>query len=341
MDRIVNRDTLQILGRRVREHVADGLGTVTGRAIVFGFAFALVAPFVFGTYTVDTITQALIFVLVVTSWNFIAGYFGILTFTHAALFGVGGYAAAILAVEIGLPPIAAIFAAGLVAGAISLPMAISLLRLEGAYVAMLTLAYGQIIYFISITWREVTNGPTGYTEFTPLFGGDRVALFYFVLFTVAVLVAVQYVLLINRFGLVAEAIRESEAAAQMLGNNTRRYKLVGFVIGSSVAGIAGGLQAYNILIISPPMLALNQMIEFMAMGVIGGIRTLGGGVVGAVVVFGLSESLREVGNVRLLVWGLLLMATILYFPNGLVGHDRSVTELRETVGDRIRNLFDR
>lgn len=337
----MNRDTLQILTERVREHVFQGLRTVTGQAIALGFAFALIVPFVFGTYTVDTVTQALIFVLVVTSWNFIAGYFGILTFTHAALFGVGGYAAAILAAEVGLPPILAIFAAGLAAGALSLPMAVSLLRLEGAYVAMLTLAYGQIIYFISITWREVTNGPTGYTEFAPLFGGDRVALFYFVLFTVAILVAVQYVLMINRFGLVAEAIRESEEAAQMLGNNTRRYKLLGFVIGSTIAGTAGGLQAYNILIISPPTLALNRMIEFMAMGVIGGIRTLSGGIVGAIVVFGLSESLREVGNVRLLVWGILLMLTILYFPNGIVGQNRNVTEFREEITDWIRDLFDR
>jgi len=79
----------------------------------------------------------------------------------------------------------------------------------------------------------------------------------------------------------------------MLGNNVPRYKLTGFIIGSAIAGVAGGLQAHTVLIISPPMIEVNRMIEFMAMGIIGGLRTIGGGIFGAVIVFGLSEGLRD------------------------------------------------
>jgi len=335
----MNADSLSILVDRVRADVRARLGTLTGKLVAVGYLLALVVPAVSSGYGLDVATQALIFVLVVTSWNFIAGYFGILSFAHAALYGVGGYAAAILAAEAGIPAVASVFLAGAVTAAFSLPMAVSLLHLQGAYVAMLTIAYAEIIYFVSVLWRDVTGGPTGYTGMPALFGGDRILLFYFVLAVVTVLVALQYVLAVNRFGLVARAIRESEDAAQMLGNNTRRYKLLGFVFGSTLAGVAGGLQAYNILIISPPVLELPRMIEFMAMAIVGGIRTLSGGIIGTLIVYGLSEALRPIGGARLLVWGFLLIVSIMYFPNGITGsarlaagRDRIVEAIRERLG---------
>ncbi len=333
----MNGDSIGILVDRVRADVERNLKTTTGKAIVAGLLVALVVPFLVGGYPLDVATQALIFILVVTSWNFIAGYFGILTFAHAALFGVGGYAAAILSAELGIPVVFAIVLAGVITAAFSLPMAISLLNLHGAYVAMLTIAYAEIIFFVSVMWRDVTGGPTGYTGFPALFGGDRILLYYFVLVVVTVLVAVQYLFTINRFGLVARAIRESEDAAQMLGNNTRRYKLLGFVFGSTMAGVAGGLQAFNIRIISPPVLELERMIEFMAMGIVGGIRSLSGGILGTIVVYGLMEALRPIGGARLLVWGFLLIVAILYFPNGIVGSSEQLGSVRE----RITELFRR
>ncbi len=337
----MNSESLGILVDRVRKDVRENLETTSGKAIAVGFLVAFVVPFFAGGYSLDVATQALIFILVVTSWNFIAGYFGILTFAHAALFGVGGYAAAILAAELGIPVILAIFLAGIITAAFSLPMAVSLLHLHGAYVAMLTIAYAEIIFFVSVMWRDVTGGPTGYTGFPALFGGDRVLLYYFVLIVVALLVAVQYLFTINRFGLVARAIRESEDAAQMLGNNTRRYKLLGFVFGSTLAGIAGALQAYNIRIISPPVLELERMIEFMAMGIVGGIRSLSGGILGTIVVYGLMEVLRPIGGARLLVWGILLIVAILYFPNGLIGSKDQLGSIQDRVVNAIRERLGR
>lgn len=327
----MNLETLSILVDRVRKDVKKNLATTTGKAILVGFIIAFLVPWFTTGYSLDVATQALIFILVVTSWNFIAGYFGILTFAHAALFGVGGYSAAILAAEFGVPVILSVFLAGIITAIFSLPMAVSLLNLHGAYVAMLTIAYAEIIFFASVTFRDITGGPTGYTGFPQMFGGDRILLYYFVLIVVAVLVAVQYLFTINRFGLVARAIRESEDAAQMLGNNTRRYKLLGFVFGSTLAGVAGGLQAYNIRIISPPVLELERMIEFMAMGIVGGIRSLSGGILGTLVVYGLMEILRPIGGARLLVWGILLIAAILYVPNGIVGSKSQIESVRERI----------
>lgn len=333
----MSRSSVSMLSDRIVEKSSQHLNTTIGRLLIVGFLGVLVAPMLVGTYRMDVLTQALVFIVAVTSWNLVAGYFGILSFAHAALFGVGGYAGAIFAAEVGLPPFLGILLAGAVTGLLSFPISLSLLHLSGAYIAMITLAFGQMIYFASIIMRDVTGGPTGYTGYAPLFGGDRILLFYFVLAVVLLLLAVQYIIAISRIGLVARAIRESEDAAQMLGNDTRKYKIMGFVIGSSLVGIAGGLQAYNVLIISPPTLALNQMIEFMAMSVVGGIRSLSGGIIGVIIVFGLSEGLRELGTARLLVWGILLVVAILYFPNGVSGADEQLRAGR----DWLRSLLDR
>ncbi|QLG63419.1 branched-chain amino acid ABC transporter permease [Halorarum salinum] len=332
------------LGRARKRLLEDARGR-NGRLLAVGTALALLAPLALTAYALDIVMQLFVAILVVGSWIFVAGYFGMFTFAHAALYGVGAYAAVLLVAEAGVNPIASILLGGVVAGLFSLPIAYPVLRLSGAYVGMVTLAYAEIIYRATILLREITGGPTGYTGFPHLFDGDSVAMYYFVLFVVAALMLVMYVLLVNRFGLVARAIRESPDAARMLGNDVSRHKLIGFVVGSSIAGVAGALQAYSILIISPPMLEIERMIEFMAMGIIGGLRTLSGGVFGVVVVFGLNELLRDYGEMRLVVWGAMLVVVTLYFPDGIADSDFDVRE-RLAGGDvpvreRIREAIGR
>jgi len=184
---------------------------------VIAGVLGLLAPVLVGGYTLDLVMQLIILILVVTSWIFIAGYFGMFSFAHAALYGIGAYAAVLLAGEMGIHPIIAVLLGGVVAGILSIPIALPVLRLSGAYVGMVTLAFAGIVYRLVIVFREVTGGPTGYTGFPSLFGGNRIALYYFVFALVAALLVVQYGLLVNRFGLVARAIRETPDAARMLG----------------------------------------------------------------------------------------------------------------------------
>jgi len=188
---------------------------------VIAGVLGLLAPVLVGGYTLDLVMQLIILILVVTSWIFIAGYFGMFSFAHAALYGIGAYAAVLLAGEMGIHPIIAVLLGGVVAGILSIPIALPVLRLSGAYVGMVTLAFAEIVYRLVIVFREVTGGPTGYTGFPSLFGGNRIALYYFVFALVAALLVVQYGLLVNRFGLVARAIREAPDAARMLGTTSR------------------------------------------------------------------------------------------------------------------------
>lgn len=336
--------TLRTALGRARERLAEDARSRNGRAIAVGTALAFLAPLALTAYTLDIVMQLFVAILVVSSWIFVAGYFGMFTFAHAALYGVGAYAAVLLVGEAGVHPVASILLGGVVAGLFSLPIAYPVLRLTGAYVGMVTLAYAEIIYRGTILLRDVTGGPTGYTGFPQLFDGNSVAMYYFVLLLVGALLLAMYVLLVNRFGLVARAIRESPDAARMLGNNVPRHKLVGFLIGSSIAGVAGALQAYSILIISPPMLEIERMIEFMAMGIIGGLRTLSGGIFGAVIVFGLSEVLRDYGEIRLVVWGAMLVVVTLFFPDGIADSDFGLRERiggDVPIGDRIREVIGR
>ena len=306
---------------RTRSRLRTDAGTPTGRAVVVLFLAALAAPVFLGGYWQDVLIQMLVYVLLVASWNFIAGYFGMFTFGHAAIFGIGGYGTAIFAAEAGVPIFPAILIGGLLAGVATLPIMLPVLRLESHYIAMVTIAYAEIIHLAAIHFRDITGGPTGYTGFAPIFGGNRTVFVYWLVGFVGVLLLLMYALLVSRFGLVARAIRESEDAAQMLGNNTLKYKVAGFFTGSVFAGIAGGLQAYNVLIISPPMLDLLTMVEIAAMGIVGGFRSLSGAVFGVLVVFGVSELLRPFGELRLVVWGVLLVVAVLFVPNGIAGTD--------------------
>lgn len=326
--------TLWTALRRARKRLAEDARSRNGIVLAIGTLLAILAPLILTAYALDIVMQLFVTILVVGSWIFIAGYFGMFTFAHAALYGIGAYTAVILAAEMGIHPIASILLGGLVAGVCSLPISYPVLRLSGAYVGMVTLAYAEIIYRGTILLREITGGPTGYTGFPLLFDGNSIVMYYFVLLIVGGLMLLMYVLLVNRFGLVARAIRESPDAARMLGNNVSRHKLIGFVIGSSIAGLAGALQAYSILIISPPMLEIERMIEFMAMGIIGGLRTLSGGVFGAIIVFGLSEILRDFGEIRLVVWGAMLVVVTLYFPDGIADSDFRIRQRIKEIRDR-------
>lgn len=311
---------------RTREQLATDLRTTRGQLVLGLFFVSLVFPLFVGGYWEDVLIQMFVYVLLVASWNFISGYFGMFSFGHAAIFGIGGYGTAILTLEAGVPILPAIFLGGLIAGIASLPIMLPILKLETHYIAMVTVAFAEIVRLGAIHFRELTGGPTGYTGYPAMFGGNRLVILYFFAGFVFLMVLAIYALLVSRFGLVARAIRDSEGAAQMLGNNTPRYKLVGFFTGSFFAGMAGGLQAFNIGIISPPMLDLFTMTEIAAMGIVGGFRSISGAVFGVILIFGVSEILRPFGEFRLVVWGMLLVGAVLFFPNGM-----SNTNIRRTV----------
>ena len=235
---------------------------------------------------------------------------GLLSLANAAFMGIGAYAASLISMQTGLPfPLA--LAAGAVAPALmALLIGMPTLRLSGVYLAMATLGFGEVVR-VSIINLGFTGGPMG------LNGIPQYTTFWYV---AIILLATLYCLARlrrSKVGRAFEAIKEDEIAARLMGVNVERYKLLAFVLGAAIAGLAGGLNAHYTFTIGPNNYGFENAVDILTMAVFGGTSNLIGPTAGAAILTLLPEVLRELKNFRLAVNGLILILVILYLPKGL------------------------
>ena len=293
--------------RLTRSHVAQAVLLVA----------ALPLPAWSGPYWVHVGAIAWYYALLASSWALLAGYAGQFSFAHVAFAALGGYASALLVVNLALPvPLAAIAGAllAVIAGAL---IGWLVLRLSGPYLALFTLAISEIFRLILTAEQQLTRGSLG-LEVPGLFAGGSDLLYYYLgLSLVVMALLLMSALLRTRVGLFLRAIREDEGAARAAGVNTTRYKILVFVASSGVAGLAGAYYGHFIGILTPSMVILPEMGLVIAMAVIGGIESLPGAVVGAVLVYVLSELMRGYGQWRFVLLGLALILVQRFAQNGL------------------------
>jgi branched-chain amino acid transport system permease protein len=289
--------------------------------VILSIGLWLLLPMVCGTYTVRIINMAVILGIAVLGLQLIVGYTGQFSFGHAAFYGIGAYASALLSMHYHLPfyvtmPLAAV-AAGL-AGWIVAPI----LRLSGHYLAIGTLAMGEIVFLLMINWKWLTKGAYGiYGIPFPRIGRfefDSDEAYYF-LATVALGFVYFFLrrLTASRFGRALRAIRENELAAVVSGIRAFRQKTRAFVIGSACAGLAGALYAHYLSFINPESFRFGVSVEMVTMVVIGGLGSMPGGIVGSLVVILLPEYLRFLADYRLVVYGGLIISFMMFLPGGL------------------------
>jgi branched-chain amino acid transport system permease protein len=279
----------------------------------------------------------MLFALLALSLNIIVGYLGELSFGHAAFFGIGAYAAAILTMEYGFPAILALLAAGLIAGLFGVVIGYVALRIEGPQFAILTLGFGSIIYTVTTYWVDLTRGPMGisnipYFSFgfgTPAFESAR-ANYYLALGFVLVAGYACHALVASRTGRAFIALRENAPLAASLGVDTFHMKLLGFVAATALAGIGGALYAHYIRVITPELMSLNYMAALVIMVIVGGRGTIVGPVLGALVYVGLLELLRATGAMRLMIFAALLTLSVIFLPGGLVSLGRRLLQMRSS-----------
>jgi branched-chain amino acid transport system permease protein len=298
---------------------------------------ALAAPVVAGPYWVHVGALAWYYALLAASWALLAGYAGQFSFAHIAFAAFGGYGSALLTLRLGLPlalsvPLTVILA--MVVGAL---MGALVLRLSGPYLALFTLAIAEIFRLMLVAEEDVTRGSLG-LEVPGLFLGSDVPYYYLGLGLVLLALLAMNGLLMTRVGLFMRAIREDEHAAQASGVNTTLHKIIVFVTTAGIAALAGTYYGHFVGILSPNMVIIPEMGLVIAMAVIGGIESLPGAVVGAVVVYALSEILREYGEWRFVLLGLSLIVVQRFAQNGLfpvVEHylDQRVTPAGESPVD--------
>jgi branched-chain amino acid transport system permease protein len=300
-------------------------------ALVITLTVAAVLPVLAPHAFVLTLaTQAAVWALLAASWDLLSGYTGQVSFGHAGFFALGAYAAATSTKHVGLSPWLGLVLGALVAALVGLLAGFPALRLRGHYLALVTLGLAEIIRLVAQNWLSLTGGPFGihdYRTFPGLHTGglvERQARYLVVAgIVIAAILVMHHVCERTEVGKAFRAIREDETLAEMLGIHTTVYKLLAFALSATFAGLAGALYAYDVQLVSPTVASAATTSFVIGMAVFGGLGTIWGPVLGAVVLFALSEGLRFVGVVYNLIGvGLVIMIFVIFFPRGIAGARR-------------------
>lgn len=265
-----------------------------------------------------------IFAICSLSLNLLTGCTGLFSVGHIAFYGVGAYTAAILATRFNAPFLVSMLCAGLAAMVCGLILGIPALRLKGLYLAISTLAFGEIAHKVFLNWEAVTNGSKGIRgiqapEFFGISFRSYQNYYYIVLVMLVITIVLLHNLIHSRVGRALLSIRESEIAASALGVDTVMYKIIAFATSSFFAGVAGCLYAYEVHFISPESFVSQESITVLAMMVVGGIGSIAGSIAGAFALTMLPEVLRFVGDIRMVIYGAAIVVIIIFAPKGLGG----------------------
>lgn len=298
----------------------------------------LCLPMVAGTYFAFVSCVCGVSVISAMGLNILTGYTGLISLGHAAFMGIGAYTTAILSVKLGLPLIVTLPLGGLTAAIAGFFVGVPTLRLKGLYLVVTTLAFQFIVEHVIYHWESLTQGDKGISLPDPTVLGFKVATyesFYYVILVVAALTALfAKNLAMTRTGRALVAIRDRDIAAEMIGIHVSKYKILAFVVSSFIAGLAGGLYAYLLRLISPDHFTFGQSILYIAMIIVGGMGTVLGSIVGALFMVLLPEALNAVsgplasaypalapriGGVSAAVYGIVIILFLLLEPNGLFG----------------------
>ncbi len=291
-----------------------------GRLLVGAALVAVLALPLLDTYAVKVGTEVLIFALAAFSLNFLVGNGGIVSFGHAAYFGLGAYGAGLLVTKLGLPMEPALIAAPIVGGAAAALFGFFVVRLSGIYLAMLTMAFAQIAYAVVFQWVEVTGGDNGLVGVWPSrWAASREVYLYLV--AALCVAAINFLASIIRapFGATLRAARDSAARADAIGIDVRRHRWLGFTLAGAAAGLAGGLYAFSKGSIDPTLLSIPLSVDFLSMILLGGIQSVFGAVAGAAAFHTVKDVLMPLTDYWRLLLGASIIAMVLLFPRGLAG----------------------
>ena len=313
-------------------------------AIVIIALFGLL-PLVMNDYILHLFNMVCIYAIVAVGLNIMTGYAGQISLGHGGLFGVGAYTGALLAVKAGFPFFLAIPLAGAVAFIAGAIFALPSLRLRPFYLPIATLAGQFILEYILLHWVSLTGGPKGLLLPKAPLGGlgleTNLPLFYITAICLLLVIWLADNLLRGKIGRVFLALRQNDRAAAAMGIAVYPYKLLAFAISSFFAGMAGALFAYAANTITPNLFNLTLSIEFLAVIIIGGLSSISGSVMGAVVIVFLNEILAILGGwiinsgsypssgmavlpLSEFVLGLVIVIFIIFKPKGLAGIGRNV-----------------
>lgn len=293
-----------------------------------------------GGYLITILITIAIYAILAHSLNIITGHAGQISLGHAAFFGIGAYTSALLYSEAGLPFWVDVPLAALVAGVVGALLGIPCLRVRDDFLAITTMGINFVVEAIFL-YIPFFGGAMGIGGINPpnWFGREMTKPEYFLL----ILFIFFLLLLLDRrlgrswVGLAWASIREDEQAAEAMGVDVVRFKVLAFILGSAIAGLAGGFYAHFLTFIMPQNFGFGQSIVILSMVVFGGIGTRWGPLVGAIILGVLPEISRPIMEYRTFVYGILLMAMMRFQPGGLLGYESILVKTFRRPVDRPAN----
>jgi branched-chain amino acid transport system permease protein len=310
------------------------------RTLVLVWAVALMAlPAVYSdAYVLRVLTMTCLFAILAASWDLLAGYTGQINFGHALFFGIGAYASALMSLKLGISPWATVWAGAAFATLSGLLAGYLCLRLRGSYLSLATLAFPLILLGLLFAFPDFSGGELGVSGVRRL-ANTPVANYYIAAISMLAIVFGLWWLADSRFGLVLHAIRDDEVAARASGINTPRYKLAVFAVSAAAAGFSGALFAHYLRVAGPSTLETALSFQVVIWGIFGGVATIYGPVAAVFLLYPLTEWLGSVrfefqdkvvnlGELRLLIFAIIVLLVLLFLPRGLAPWVRDRLELQ-------------
>jgi branched-chain amino acid transport system permease protein len=313
-------------------------------ALIGGGVLLAAMPYcVTSSYVMHIIILSGIYVIFALSYDIVVGYLGMLSLAHPAFYGIGAYTSVLLVMKLNVPFLLAFAAAGPMALIVALCVGYPALRLSYHSFAIVTLAFTLITKIVWINWESLTNGPMGIPGVprpkiaVPFLGTINIATstgyYYFVLVLVVLTCLFIYLLINSRVGRALLSIRENEVLAETLGVNAFKYRMIAFGIGAFFAGIAGSFTAHYITFVGPEFTDFYYITMLLIMVILGGSGTIHGVILGAIVFTFLPEYLRITPEFRDVIYGCVLLLTVIFMPGGIGGKISQVLERKRARTD--------
>jgi branched-chain amino acid transport system permease protein len=303
--------------------------------VIIGF-FLILLPYLWvNVYTLHIYTLIGIYIIISIGLNITFGHTGQISLGHAAFYGIGAYTSALLTVRLGFPFPIAFVCAGLVSLIFGFGVGSATLKLEGPYLAMATIGFGEIVRMVLVQWDKLSGGPAGITKIPdPSFFGfvlHSAQSKYYLVLTVAFLGFICYRnLMTSNYGKQFSAVKENPLAAQAMGVDTTRTKVVAFGLSTLYAGFAGSLYAHLNNYIAPDAFPFSESITLVLIVVLGGMGNILGPILGSIVLIEVKESLRMLKDYNMLIYGLILMVLMVFAPKGFAAINLSFLGQRLT-----------
>jgi branched-chain amino acid transport system permease protein len=326
--------------RRAWAELKSGVLVLPSRTLVLLWAAALLAlPAVYAdAYVLRILTMTCLFAILAASWDLLAGYTGQVNFGHALFFGAGAYTSGLMSTRLGISPWLTVWAGAALAMLLGFLVGYLCLRLRGSYLSLATLAFPLIALGVLFAFPDFSGGELGIS------GLRRLALtptanYYVALLAMLAVVFGLWLLADSKFGLVLHAIRDDEVAARASGINTPRYKLVVFAISGAAAGLSGALFAHYLRVAGPSTLETALSFQIVIWGIFGGVATIYGPVAAVFLLYPFTEWLASqefvfgdkkviFGELRLLIFAVIVLLVLLFMPRGLAPWVRDKLEVQ-------------